>query len=262
MFGRFFERRRNPSPTRGRGFKGKGEGSSSSKKARTEEGRGKGKGGRTAAEYSTDEEDDYFVEKEVKEESTPSYPYVEYTAPEGCLLVRDPNNHREVRFRMAELPWENSEDEREAQDDAWEDIVAETDALTEKSYGNWRTSKKDEADEVGPDKADEAHEVGSDRPHLPPFPCDCGDRFCFGADDPLPCFLYAGRRNPLFLRDSDPKPRWEDEMDHATKLRLMVDEFLRLSIKKVYEGSWEGEWLSAYFGCYGVEYEERDTVSS
>ena len=53
---------------------------------------------------------------------------------------------------------QHSEDEREAQDDAWEDIVAETDALTEKSYGNWRTSKKDEADEVGPDKADEAHD--------------------------------------------------------------------------------------------------------
>ena len=115
---------------------------------------------------------------------------------------------------------------------------------------------------MGPDKADEAHEVGSDRPHLPPFVCGCGDRFCFGETDPLPCFLYAWRRNPLFLRGSDPKPRWEDEKDHATKLRLMADEGLRLSIKKVYEGSWEGEWLSAYFGCYSVEYGERDTVAS
>ena len=123
-----------PSPSRGRGFKG--EGSSSSKKARTEEWRGKGKGGRTAAEYSTDEEDETFVEKEVPDDDYrfPSNPYPEYCAPEGCLLVRDPNNHREARFRMAELPWENSEDEAEAAQNAWEDIVAETDARAKKIY--------------------------------------------------------------------------------------------------------------------------------
>ena len=83
----------------------------------------------------------------------------------------------------------------------------------------------------------------------------------FVLEKPIPCpvFFYAGRRNPLFLRGSDPKPRWEDEKDHATKLRLMADEGLRLSIKNELGGP---GWLSAYFGFYRVEYEERDTVAS
>ena len=100
--------------------------SSSSKKPRTEEWRGPD--GRTGAEYSA--ADDYFVERdEVPDDGLPGYP--EYCTPDGCLLVRNPRGGYKDSFRMAELPWETSDDEDDAMQDAWGDIVAETDDRAE-----------------------------------------------------------------------------------------------------------------------------------
>ena len=145
--------------------------SSSSKKARTEEWRGPD--GRTAAEYSA--ADDYFLERdEVPDDGLPGFP--EYCTPDGCLLVRNPKARGDQNlFRMAELPWGDSDDEAEAVQDAWDDIAKHTDDMAEQMMKNPYEEEEDEADEAGLDETDEADKVGRDLPDLPHRRCGCGE---------------------------------------------------------------------------------------